>query len=76
MLNTNERRCADLACNGTCTLSVGVDRHFFGLSKMLKEGEDSPDLFQDPVFDRSKHWRLSTSNLPTCPGFGFVVDDG
>jgi carnitine O-acetyltransferase len=58
------------------TMGLGVDRHFFGLSKMVKEGEVVPDLFKHPVFDRSKHWRLSTSSLPTCPGFGFVVDDG
>ena len=36
-----------------------------------------PTLFNDPVYLRSKHWRLSTSTLPgTAPGFGPVVDDG
>ena len=58
------------------TMGLGVDRHFFGLSKMVKKDEEVPDLFKHPLFARSKHWRLSTSSLPTCPGFGFVVDDG
>jgi carnitine O-acetyltransferase len=58
------------------SMGLGVDRHFFGLSQMLKEGEEAPELFQHPTFLRSKYWRLSTSTLPTCPGFGPVVDDG
>ena len=59
------------ACNG-----YGVDRHFLGLSLVISEDEEQPDLFKDPVFIRSKSWRLSTSGLPTCPGFGPVVEDG
>jgi hypothetical protein len=36
-----------------------------------------PTLFKDPVYLRSKRWRLSTSTLPgTAPGFGPVVEDG
>jgi carnitine O-acetyltransferase len=58
------------------TMGLGVDRHFFGLNKMLKDDDKVPDLFQDPLFQRSKTWRLSTSTLPTCPGFGPVADDG
>lgn len=54
----------------------GVDRHFLGLSLVLIDGEEPPDLFKDPVFIRSKTWRLSTSGLPNCPGFGAVVADG
>lgn len=58
----------------------GVDRHFFGLSMLVKDGEETPPLFSDPVFIRSKRWRLSTSHL-THPkfanwGFGEVVPDG
>lgn len=58
----------------------GVDRHFFGLSMLVGEGEEKPALFNDPVFVRSKTWRVSTSHL-THPnfllwGFGQVVPDG
>jgi carnitine O-acetyltransferase len=58
----------------------GVDRHFFGLSCMATVGETLPDLYRDPVFQRSKRWRVSTSHL-THPsfdswGYGPVVDDG
>ena len=58
----------------------GVDRHFFGLSMLAGEGEELPDLFNSPVFARSKRWRVSTSHL-THPnfvnwGFGQVVPDG
>ena len=58
------------------TMGMGVDRHFFGLAKMAKDDDEIPDLFKHPVYERSKTWRLSTSTLPTCPGFGMVVDDG
>lgn len=57
-------------------MGQGIDRHFFGLSKMLGDDEEAPDLFNHPLFLRSKRWRLSTSTLPTCPGFGPAVDDG
>lgn len=58
----------------------GVDRHFFGLSCLVEANETLPDLFQDPVFQRSKRWRVSTSHL-THPkfetwGYGPVVSDG
>ena len=59
------------ACNG-----YGIDRHLLGLSLVRREDEELPDLFKDPVFIRSKNWRLSTSGLPSCPGFGPVVEDG
>ena len=39
----------------------GVDRHLFGLKKLLQEGEEVPELFKDPVFARSSYWVLSTS---------------
>jgi carnitine O-acetyltransferase len=63
--------CAEQASQGQ-----GVDRHFFGLSSMLKEGEEAPSLFSHPLFLRSKNWRLTTSSVIFCPGFGPVVDDG
>ncbi|KAF5383778.1 hypothetical protein D9615_003565 [Tricholomella constricta] len=58
----------------------GVDRHLFGLKKLLKEGEDVPALFTDPVFLRSSYWVLSTSaifskHFPVY-GWGEVVPDG
>ena len=56
----------------------GVDRHFFGLSMVAAEGDADVQipLFSNPVFVRSKTWRLSTSTLPNIPGFGPVVDTG
>ena len=41
----------------------GVDRHFLGLLLSVQDNEAAPDLFADPVFQRSKTWRVSTSNL-------------
>ena len=54
----------------------GVDRHFFGLSMLLDDANERPSLFSNPVYARSKHWRVSTSCLPNSPGFGEVVPDG
>eukprot|EP00980_Cylindrotheca_fusiformis_P026451 scaffold16189_cov125-Cylindrotheca_fusiformis.AAC.7 len=58
----------------------GIDRHFFGLSMLLETDEMIPRLFEDPIFNYSKRWRVSTSHL-THPnfvnwGFGQVVPDG
>jgi len=58
----------------------GVDRHFFGMSMLLTDKDTTPMLFSDPVYLRSKTWRVSTSHL-THPrfenwGFGEVVPDG
>ncbi|KAG6902596.1 hypothetical protein C0995_014603 [Termitomyces sp. Mi166 len=58
----------------------GIDRHLFGLKKVLKEGEKVPELFSDPVFLRSSYWTLSTSaifskHFPVY-GWGEVVPDG
>jgi carnitine O-acetyltransferase len=65
---------------GNAAKGLGVDRHFLGLSLLAKDGEVMPDLYSDPVFVRSKRWRVSTSNL-THPklenwGYGEVVPDG
>ncbi|KAI0087716.1 acyltransferase ChoActase/COT/CPT [Irpex rosettiformis] len=58
----------------------GVDRHLFGLKKVLKEGEALPGIYTDPAFSKSSHWELSTSNLssPYIDGWGYgeVVPDG
>ena len=51
----------------------GVDRHLFGLKKMLKAGEPLPAIYEDPAFSRTSHWELSTSNLssPYLDGWGY-----
>ncbi|TRM64181.1 acyltransferase ChoActase/COT/CPT [Schizophyllum amplum] len=58
----------------------GVDRHLFGLKKVLKEGEELPAIYKDPAFARTSHWELSTSQLssPYFDGWGYgeVVPDG
>ncbi|KAI0345883.1 acyltransferase ChoActase/COT/CPT [Trametopsis cervina] len=58
----------------------GVDRHLFGLKRMLKEGESLPEIYTDPAFSKTNHWELSTSNLssPVLDGWGYgeVVPDG
>jgi carnitine O-acetyltransferase len=63
------------ASNGMC-----VDRHLFGLSMMINENDNDkvapPKMFNDALYQRSKHWRLSTSAFIFCPGFGPVTDDG
>jgi len=65
---------------GNASKGLGVDRHFLGLSLLVQDGEHMPDLYSDPVFLRSKRWRVSTSNLtnPTMNswGYGEVVPDG
>lgn len=58
----------------------GVDRHLFGMAMLVDKGEETPDLFTDPLFQRAKRWRVSTSHL-THPkfenwGYGEVVPDG
>ncbi|KAJ7643971.1 acyltransferase ChoActase/COT/CPT [Roridomyces roridus] len=58
----------------------GVDRHLFGLKRMLKEGEPVPEIYTDAAFGRTNHWELSTSQLssPYVDGWGYgeVVPDG
>ena len=65
---------------GMAADAQGVDRHLFGLSMMVQEGEEAPRLFSDPVYKRSKHWRSSTSQLShprfNLWGYGEVVPDG
>lgn len=58
----------------------GVDRHLFGLKKLLKEGEALPALYEDAAFAHSANWVLSTSQLTSeffdGWGYGEVVDEG
>lgn len=41
----------------------GVDRHLFGLKKLLQEGEAVPALYEDPAYGLSSTWKLSTSQI-------------
>ncbi|KAI9509186.1 acyltransferase ChoActase/COT/CPT [Russula earlei] len=58
----------------------GVDRHLFGLRKMMREGEAMPEIYQDLAYSRTSHWELSTSQLSSKYldgwGYGEVVPDG
>lgn len=58
----------------------GVDRHLFGLKKLLKDGEAPPAIYTDPAFSATNHWELSTSQLSSDYvdgwGYGEVVPDG
>ncbi|KAK4553653.1 Carnitine O-acetyltransferase mitochondrial [Recurvomyces mirabilis] len=58
----------------------GCDRHLFGLKKLLKEGEEVPDLFKDPAYTYSSSWFISSSQLSSefFNGYGWsqVVDQG
>lgn len=58
----------------------GVDRHLFGLLKMLAPGEEVPAIFQDPVFKYSLSWFLLTSQVPSehfqSWGFLQVINEG
>ncbi|KAK3661251.1 Carnitine O-acetyltransferase mitochondrial [Elasticomyces elasticus] len=58
----------------------GVDRHLFGLKKLLEEGEELPDLFKDPAYTYSSTWFVSSSQLSSefFNGYGWsqVIDEG
>lgn len=58
----------------------GVDRHLFGLKKLIGNGEQTPALFKDPAFSYSSSWYISSSQLSSeyFNGYGWsqVIDDG
>ncbi|CEH15673.1 acyltransferase ctase cot cpt [Ceraceosorus bombacis] len=58
----------------------GVDRHLFGLKKLLKEGEALPELYKDAAYAKTSNWNLSTSQISSesfdAWGYGEVVPDG
>ena len=58
----------------------GVDRHLYGLKKLLQPGEELPALYKDPVYGYSSSWYLSTSQLSSefFNGWGFseVIEEG
>ncbi|KAI0079400.1 carnitine acetyl transferase [Panus rudis PR-1116 ss-1] len=59
---------------------LGVDRHLLGLKMLLKENEQLPEVFKDPLVQRSSYWVLSTSAIFSKHfrpyGWGEVVPDG
>ncbi|KAI1147827.1 acyltransferase ChoActase/COT/CPT [Nemania diffusa] len=58
----------------------GVDRHLFGLKKLLAPGEEVPAIYKDPAYGYSSSWFLSTSQLSSefFNGYGWsqVIDAG
>lgn len=58
----------------------GVDRHLFGLKRLLEPGQEVPALYKDPAYSYSSSWYLSTSQLSSefFNGYGWsqVIDDG
>jgi carnitine O-acetyltransferase len=58
----------------------GVDRHLFGLKKLVQEGEEMPELFKDPAYTYSSTWYISSSQLSSeyFNGYGWsqVIEQG
>ncbi|KOS21487.1 Carnitine O-acetyltransferase [Escovopsis weberi] len=58
----------------------GVDRHLFGLKKLLEPGQELPAIYKDPAYGYSCSWYLSTSQLSSeyFNGYGWsqVIDGG
>jgi carnitine O-acetyltransferase len=58
----------------------GVDRHLFGLKKLLGPNDEVPAIYKDPTYAYSSTWFISTSQLSSeyFNGYGWsqVVDDG
>jgi hypothetical protein len=51
----------------------GVDRHLFGLKRLVRADEELPGIYKDPAYGRSSHWELSTSQLSSryFDGWGY-----
>ena len=51
----------------------GVDRHLFGLRKLLSPEDGVPALYTDPAFSYSSHWFVSSSQLSSeyTNGYGW-----
>ncbi|KAI1803408.1 acyltransferase ChoActase/COT/CPT [Daldinia bambusicola] len=58
----------------------GVDRHLFGLKKLLGPKDKLPEIYTDPAYAYSSSWYLSTSQLSSeyFNGYGWsqVIDAG
>ncbi|KAK0645540.1 acyltransferase ChoActase/COT/CPT [Cercophora newfieldiana] len=65
---------------GAASDGKGVDRHLFGLKRLLEPGQEVPALYKDPAYAYSSSWYLSTSQLSSefFNGYGWsqVIDDG
>lgn len=51
---------------------LGIDRHLFGLRKLVKDGEVA-ELLSDPLVARSSTWNMSTSQIfiENSPAYGW-----
>jgi carnitine O-acetyltransferase len=71
---------AHLEYIGAASDGKGVDRHLFGLKKLLGPTDEVPSIYKDPAFSFSNHWNISSSQLSSefFNGYGWsqVVDDG
>ena len=60
--------------------STTTENGFIGLKLSVKEGEQMPEVFSNPVLKRSSYWVLNTSAIYTKNfgpyGWGEVVPDG
>ncbi|KIY51868.1 acyltransferase ChoActase/COT/CPT [Fistulina hepatica ATCC 64428] len=69
-----------LATASRAARGQGVDRHLLGLKKCLRQGEDVPAMFGDPLYQRACTWVLSTSAIFSphfsVYGWGEVVPNG
>lgn len=58
----------------------GVDRHLFGLKKLLGPDEELPAIYKDPAYSYSSSWFISSSQLSSeyFNGYGWsqVIDAG
>ncbi|EPQ54332.1 acyltransferase ChoActase/COT/CPT [Gloeophyllum trabeum ATCC 11539] len=59
----------------------GIDRHLLGLEFVRQPSEPTPALFEDPLYELSREWKLSTSGLSAGhlfkgTGFGSPYRDG
>ena len=58
----------------------GVDRHLFGLKKLIGPNDELPAIYKDPTYAYSSSWYISTSQLSSeyFNGYGWsqVIDDG
>ena len=71
---------AHLAYAAAAADGQGVDRHLFGLKKLLKDGEKVPQLYEDEAYANTSTWQLSTSQISSekldAWGFGEVTPTG
>ncbi|GAM40303.1 carnitine acetyl-CoA transferase [Talaromyces pinophilus] len=71
---------AHVAYVAQASVGQGVDRHLFGLKRLLDPYDEVPAIYQDPAYAYSSTWFISTSQLSSefLNGFGWsqVVDPG